>query len=236
MEIKLTLFGLQFPTSFTTIVLLFIGLIVFFLFLNKKIKAFNPLKITSKFQLLVEEGFQFFENMVRDNVGEDAVRVLTPIMMVLFLSIFIGNAVALISFREAAYGPSFALVWGVSMFFLWNGYAIYKIGIGKFIHGFFQPNIIFFPLEVIGTFSKVLSITVRLIGNIGSGVIIMTLIFSIPVGLVEQSALLGTASGIVLVPIIAAFSFYFSIFSPFIQALVFCMLTLGNMSVLLSEE
>lgn len=236
MQIMEEIRKLNFPPSFTTIVLLFIGMLIFFLYLNKKIDNFNPLKVTSNFQIIVEDVFIMFEKMVEDNVGKSAVPVLTPIIIVLFLSIFIGNAVALIALREAAFRGYFALVWGVSMFFLWNGYAIYKIGIGKYVKGFFQPNFIFFPLEVVGMLSKVLSITVRLIGNIGSGVVIMSLIFAIPVHMVETSALLGTVAGVIFVPIIAAFSFYFSIFSPLIQALVFSMLTLGNISVLISEE
>lgn len=236
MTVKLTLFGITFPQSFITMIILFFGLGILFIYIGYKIKKSNPIKIESKTQVIIEAIFEFFNKMVTDIIGKENAPIITPIIMLLFLSIFIGNALSMFFIKEVAYNSTFAIVWGVTMFLVWNGYGIYKIGLGKFFKSFAHPNFMFVPLEIVGFFSKLLSITVRLIGNIASGIIMMSLIYQIPEGLEQISELLGWGSGILLIPLISGLSFYFSIFAPLIQALVFSMLSLGNISLLINEE
>lgn len=245
MGINLHLFGYTFPSSFTTIILLFLGLLIFYIYLTKKIRKFDPLNVKGTFEVLTEAYFQFFENMVRESLREEDVETLAPIIMLLFTSIFIGNATALIGLKEVAFNSVFPIVWGVFMFILWNGYAIWKIGTLGYLKTYFSPNFVFAPVEVIGALSKVLSITVRLIGNISAGVLIVGIVMMIPNALIQFLTTnlqpivgvgLSLLLSVIVIPIVSALSFYFSLFSPLIQALVFSVLSLGNISVLLEEE
>lgn len=237
MDITVTLFGIEFPSSFFTIVLLFVGLFLFFIWLNKKIKNMDPLKVKSKSQVAIEGFFHYFHKMVSGMLGEEIANDLTPIIMLLFLSIFIGDATGLICLKEVSYQSVFPIVWGFIMFLVWNGYAIKKIGLKKFFKSFAHPNVAFIPIEIISFFSKLLSIIVRLLGNITSAVIISLLIWKIPES-IEQFHGTGWTilSGIIFVPVGVIVSGFFALFEPFIQALVFSMISLGNISMLIEEE
>lgn len=233
MKIEFNIFGHEFPSSFFTMIILFLGLIIFFVVLNSKIKKLDPMNVKKPSQILIEKFFDFFYNMVSGILGDAAAEQLSPVIMLLFMTIFIGNAVALIGLQEVAYDSSFPIVWGFLMFFVWNGYGIYKIGTKGFLKSFFHPNPAFFPIELMGFFTRLLSIIIRLLGNIASGVVLMMLLWEIPEGIARSSAVLASGSGIILIPLVVVLTFYFSIFAPFIQAYVFSMLSLGNISVLL---
>lgn len=96
-------------------------------------------------------------------------------------------------------------------FFLIQYYSIKYIGLSSYLKKFFNfaNPIMFFVglLDVVSEFSKIISFSFRLFGNIFAGEVLMTIIAF-------------------LVPVLASFPFLlFEIFVGFIQALVFSMLT-----------
>jgi F-type H+-transporting ATPase subunit a len=88
-------------------------------------------------------------------------------------------------------------------------------GIKKYVSEYFQPIFFMAPLNVIGEFAKVISISFRLYGNILGGSIIILIVSHLVYGLV-------------LPPFLMAF---FGFFIGTIQAFVFTMLTLVYISV-----
>jgi F-type H+-transporting ATPase subunit a len=91
------------------------------------------------------------------------------------------------------------------------------------------------PLEIIGFLTKPISMGFRLVGNITAGAVFMMLFWMVPEALQEMSNF-----GILAVPIFvylgSFLSFYFSLFGPIIQALVFTYLTMVNIGTLVNEE
>ncbi len=221
---------------FMTALLAFLILAIMMVFFTYKINQQNGVLVKSKWVVFIEMFFDFFSNIVSSTIGEKNVKKFTPLAITMWLSIFIGNVLPLLGFQDAATDLMFPMTWSLSMFVFWNVYGIYKVGIGGFVKDFFTPVWWLFPLEIISFFTKPLTLLVRMFGNITSGFIMMGVFWSIPNILESLSGVLGYASLAIFVPVGGLLSFYFSIFSPFIQATVFTYLVLVNLGMIINEE
>lgn len=221
---------------FMTALLAFLILAILMVFFTNKINQQNGVIVKSKWIVFIEMFFDFFSNIVESTIGEKNVKKFTPLAITMWVSIFIGNVLPLLGFQDAATDLMFPLTWSLSMFVFWNLYGIYKIGIVKFIKDFFTPVWWLFPLEIIGFITKPVTLLVRMFGNITSGFIMMGIFWSIPQMLKSISEILGYSSLAIFVPVGGVLSFYFSIFSPFIQATVFTYLVLVNLGMIINEE
>ena len=88
-------------------------------------------------------------------------------------------------------------------------YGIIKKGFWKYLKEFASP-IFMFPLEIIGQFSRTLSLSIRLFGNIVSGDLIVAIVFSIipyflPIALTAVSMISGLLQAFVLTTLAALF-------------------------------
>lgn len=223
-----------FPFISVLVAFLVTGIIAFYL--GYKVTQNKGIIITSKWVVFAEMVYDYFGNIVNETVGEKYVRKLTPLAMTMFLTIFIGNMIVLFGFQEAATDFNFPFTWAISMFVFWNVYGIYKIGIGNFFKDFFKPMWWMFPLEVISFITKPLTLMIRMFGNITSGFIMMGIFWLVPQLISSMSMGAGILSLAVFLPIGGMLSFYFSIFSPFIQATVFTYLVLVNLGLLINED
>ena len=98
------------------------------------------------------------------------------------------------------------------------------------MHAFIEPIPVFLPMNIFGKFSTILSMSLRLFGNVLCGGIIMSLIYSFTefvssalVGLFTSSGSVFNFVAPVLAPVLHA---YFDVFSGFIQTLIFITLTM----------
>ena len=99
-------------------------------------------------------------------------------------------------------------------------------GVGNYIKGFFEPIPILFPINLLGEIANPISLSFRLFGNILSGVIVTTLLYSA----LEYLFVYITPF---VTPIFHA---YFDIFAGLIQTFVFVMLTMVNVSLGIGER
>lgn len=219
-----------------SVILGFLIVFILMFMMNRFIKKSDPLRINSNNQNLVELFFDFFESIVRDIVGESYVPKLTPLAITIFTTILITNIAGLFALREGALlNPTYTFTWSISMFIFWNLYGIKVIGIKAFLGDFVKPFAFMLPLEIIGFLTKPISMGFRLVGNITAGSVFMLLFWMVPEALQEMSNF-----GILAVPVFvylgSFLSFYFSLFGPIIQALVFTYLTMVNIGTLVNEE
>ncbi len=223
-----------FRTVLITFTLLSIVMIAFNIVIKKQANGTN--KVSSKLVVLIEMFFGFFSNIVKETMGEEHVENFTPLAVTMFCSIFVGNTLVLIGFQEAATDIMFPLTWALSMFTFWNLFAIYKVGIKGYIGGFFSPVWWLFPLAIIEFVTKPLTLMIRMFGNIVSGFAMMAIVLAIPPLMADVSQALGLLGIGIIVPIAAGLSFFFSVFAPFIQAMVFTYLVFVNIASPLNEE
>ncbi len=123
--------------------------------------------------------------------------------------------------------------WSILVFILITKNKL-KGGIGGYAKGFLEPIPVMLPMNILGEVATPVSMTFRHFGNVVSGTVIAALVAWALGGL--SSFLLGWLPGFLgdipffQVGIPAILSVYFDIFSGCIQAYIFAMLTMLNIS------
>lgn len=215
----------------------FIILIIAMVLIARYIKKANPLKIEKNGQNVIEWFFKYFEDVTESVLGPKYTRDFTPLVITIFVSILLTNIVGCIGLAEGAkFNPFYTFTWSISMFFMWNIYGVYKVGVKGFFKEFTANSVVLAPIEVIGFFVKPLSMGLRLFGNITAGAILIHILWSVPEVLAHVSQVAGLASLPIVMGLGVVLTGFFGLFGPFIQATVFTYLTLVNISTFTQEH
>jgi len=123
--------------------------------------------------------------------------------------------------------------WAILVFILITKNKL-KAGVGYYVKGFFEPIFIMAPMNLIGEIATPVSMGFRHFGNVLSGTVIAALVSAALSGLTNM--VLGWLPGFLgevpflQIGIPAVLSLYFDIFSGCMQAFIFAMLTMLNIS------
>ena len=132
-----------------------------------------------------------------------------PLIATLFLFILFANLTGLVPGAEA---PTAALetdlVLALSVFFVVIGWGVQRHGVWGYMKSYAQPNLFVLPLNLLEAVTRVLSMTVRLFGNIMSGMFI-------------SAVVLGLAGLLVPIPFMAL-----DLLTGLIQAYIFMILAM----------
>ena len=132
-----------------------------------------------------------------------------PLIATLFLFILFANLTGLVPGAEA---PTAALetdlVLALSVFFAVIGWGVQRHGVWGYMKSYAQPNLFILPLNLLEAVTRVLSMTVRLFGNIMSGMFI-------------SAVVLGLAGLLVPIPFMAL-----DLLTGLIQAYIFMILAM----------
>lgn len=198
------------------------------IWLTHDLKVENISKKQAVAELLVEKA----NNFVVGNMGE-RFRYFIPFVAALFATSIVSNLISLIGLRSPTADLSTEAAWAVVVFIMITGQKIKTSGFGGYLKGFTTPIPIMTPFNILSELATPISMACRHFGNILSGVVINGLIYGALA--VASSALLGLLPGVVgdvlaKIPILdvgipAILSVYFDWFSGFMQAFIFCMLT-----------
>lgn len=198
------------------------------IWLTHDLKVENISKRQALAEMIVEQANKF----VVGNMGEKF-RHLIPFVAALFATSIVSNLISLIGLRSPTADLSTEAAWAVVVFIMITAQKIKTGGVGGYLKGFTTPIAIMTPFNVLSELATPISMACRHFGNILSGVVINGLIYGALA--VASSALLGLLPGIVgdvlaKIPILdvgipAVLSVYFDWFSGFMQAFIFCMLT-----------
>lgn len=187
-------------------------------------------KRSSVVRYVVASGLQSFIDLITQSLGSFFYGHFSFITAI-FLFIMLCNCIAVIPWAtEPTQDINTALALGLVSFFYKEYYGIKAQGLWTYLQEFFHPFFLMFPVNLIGHFSKVISISFRLFGNIFGGSIIMELYK----GAIGGSLLLetfGILSGLNFIILI-----FFGVFEGLIQAFVFTMLTLTYLTLAIQEE
>ena len=163
---------------------------------------------------------EFFNGFVKNNVGK-LWRWVTPMVMTLGIYIFVANISGL--FGLVTPTKFRAITFPLTLFAV---ITIQSSGIisrrWRHIKTWFEPLPFMFPINMVGDVTPLLSMTLRLFGNIASGAMLLTLVYEA----------LGWLAPIAAAPLHALFDVGFG----FIQAMVFVLLTVILTSLKLESE
>lgn len=191
-----------------------------------------------KRHLIAEWVVEKTDGLVAQNMGPFFRQFSPFICAILALSAF-SSLSSLVGMFPATSDFSTVFGWALVVFILITFYKL-KGGAWNYVKGYFEPIPFFAPLNVLGEIGKPISMSFRHYGNILSGSVISALVASALGGLTRS--LLGALPGLLgkipflQVGIPAILSIYFDVFSGCLQAFIFAMLTMLNISGGFPEE
>lgn len=181
-------------------------------------------------QVLVEKVVTMLYNMVEDTMGKHNARF-APYIGTLFCSSFLGSLIGMTGFlRSTTSDLSTTLTWAlVTSALVWY-HNIKNNGFWGWLKGFTEPVAVMTPMNIVSEIAQPVALAFRHFGNVAGGGVLMSMVYSALAGL--SALVLGWLPGFLgTIPLFqlgipAVLSLYFDLFSGFIQALVFCMLTM----------
>ena len=204
------MFGQTFWITTTHVAILIVMLLILAFAIAARIAISHAGEYPTGFQNVVELIVEMIDNMVESSMGVHAKKFRNYIGSI-FIFIFISNISGLFGLRPptADYGvtlPLGLITFGIIQY---NNIKYNKVGA---FTGLFQPLPFLFPINLIGEIAVPFSLSLRLFGNVLSGTVMMSLIYS----LLSRIAIGWTGF----------LHIYFDVFSGAIQTYVFCMLTM----------
>ncbi|MBQ3356344.1 MAG: F0F1 ATP synthase subunit A [Oscillospiraceae bacterium] len=183
-------------------------------------------------QVLVEKGVSILYNLVEDTMGKHNSHF-TPFIGALFCSSVLGTLISLFGgvFRSATADLSTTITWALIVTVMVWYHNIKRNGFFGWLKGFTEPVAVMTPMNIMSEIAQPISMSFRHFGNIAGGGVLTTMIYG---ALAAGSSLILSwipneiirSIPFLQVGIPAFLSIYFDLFTGFIQALVFCMLTM----------
>ena len=141
--------GLQ--TTVFSILIITAVIIVFLIFINGKLKKFDPMDEPKGIVLLMMVAVQTIDNMVKEKTNEKVARTLTPYMLTVALYLFMANISGLFALETPTSNYSVTLVLAAITCILIEVYSAKARGTKSYIKTWFEP---FAPFVVLNLFSK----------------------------------------------------------------------------------
>lgn len=209
---------------------------VFFLclFLTHGIKE----KPESVRQHIAEYIVEKTEALVQDNMGKYFMSFAPFIAAIMCLSL-LSSLLSLVGLFPPTSDINIVAGWAILVFIIITHYKL-KCGPLYYLKGFTEPVALFTPLNIIGEIATPVSMAFRHYGNVLSGTVISVLVSAALQGL--SIKLLGWLPGAIgqfpflQIGLPAVLSIYFDVFSGCLQAFIFAMLTMLNISTAFPQE
>ncbi len=213
---------IQVELIFSLIIMFALG--IFFIYVGKKVMASNPLEKPKGIVLVCETGVEMIYNYMKSIMPSQFEKSYYPYFAMLFVYLICANLSGLIGFDSPTSNFSITLALTLITFVLIQWNALKKKGGWTYFKELVWP-----PTNLLGTLAPLISLSMRLFGNILSGTILMGLVYSFTGWLSGLISVPFNIFGPVIAPVLHA---YFDIFSGCIQTLVFVTLS----SILISIE
>ncbi len=215
-------FGITINLTETVVISWGIILVVTLLlnWLTKDMKTKN----ISKKQVVAEWIVSTVYGLVDDTMGKHW-HNFAPYIGALFTFSITGSLVSMLGLRSVTADFNAPLTWALVTFVFIHGTNIKTHGIGGYLKGYIDPVPVMLPINILSEIATPVSMSLRHFGNVVSGMVITSLLY-FALSAVTKS--IGVAFMTIGIPAVA--SLYFDLFSGFMQAFVFIMLTMAYIS------
>ncbi len=181
-------------------------------------------------QVIVEKLINMLYGLVEDTMGKHNARF-APYIGTLFLSSVFCTLLGMTQIlRSATADLSVTLAWALvttGMVWYWN---IKNFGFKAWLKGFTEPIVVMTPMNIVSEIAQPIALAFRHFGNVAGGGVLTALIYTALGGL--SSIVFGwLPDAVASIPFLqmgipAFLSIYFDLFSGFVQAFVFSLLTM----------
>jgi F-type H+-transporting ATPase subunit a len=172
------------PDFIVMSILILVGLSVVSLIVRSRLSVENP----GRLQMALEEAVAFLNGMLDDYVGPKG-RNYLPLVGTIFIFILLGNLMGLVpGLKSPTSNFNVTLGCALTVFVYYQFHGFKEQGVVGYLRHFLAPPgapiwiaPIYFPVEIISHLSRVLSLSVRLFGNIfGEDLVILILASLVP--------------------------------------------------------
>ncbi|MCI9093003.1 MAG: F0F1 ATP synthase subunit A [Coprobacillus sp.] len=214
---------LQVELIFSLIIIALLSL--FFIYAGKKIKIADPLQKPKGIVLVCETGIEMVYNYMKSIMPSQFEKNYYPYFAMMFVYLIVANLSGLIGFDAPTSNYSITLAITLITFILIQYNAFKKKGGFTYIKELIWP-----PTNILSAVSPLISLSMRLFGNILSGTILMGLVYQFT-GWLSGMIIPFNFLGPILAPVLHA---YFDVFAGCIQTLVF--VTLSSILIAIEAE
>ncbi|MBR0418490.1 MAG: F0F1 ATP synthase subunit A [Erysipelotrichaceae bacterium] len=217
---------MEVQTAVYSIIIITVFIALLLLYINRKLKEFDPLSEPKGIVLLVMMAAETFDKMVKEKTDEKVAKYLTPYIMTVALYIFLSNIAGLFSLETPTSNYSVTLTLAALTCILIEVFSFSERGVKGYIKSWFEPMAPFVIMNVMSKLSTILSLSLRLFGNILSGGILMSVIYQMLSVISHKIPFIGDFNivGVIVAP---ALHFYFDLFSGVMQAFIFITLSIA---------
>jgi F-type H+-transporting ATPase subunit a len=209
----------------------------------------RPALVPRGLQNALEAVLEFVLSLIDDVIGPEGRRFL-PLIATLGLFIFASNLMGLVpGFAAPTDNVNTTAACALVVFFAYHWIGIRKQGLGPYLKHFAGPMPalapLMVPIEVISHLARPLSLTLRLFGNMLGGHILLSIVFFMTVGLTSWAfsgaagvlgVLIGSVGAVATVLFTVGFLFPLKLLVAFLQAFIFCMLSMLYIAGALEAE
>lgn len=189
-------------------------------------------KRPGRMQVITEKGVSMIYDLVDSTMGTHN-RKFAPYIGTLFLSSVCGSLIGMTQiFRSTTADLSVTAAWAlVTTGIVWYE-KIKNNGFLGFLKGFTEPIVVMTPMNIVSEIASPISLAFRHFGNVAGGSVITALVYSALAALSSfvfswlPAAVSAALPPVFQVGVPAFLSIYFDLFSGFVQALVFSLLTM----------
>ena len=219
--------GIPVTQTMVSLLVVTVGLILASYFLTRNLQ-----KRPTRVQVLGEKGVSMIYGFVEDVMGKHNVKF-APYIGTIFLSSVFGTIIGMTQiFRSTTADLAVTLAWAlVTTGLVWYS-NIKNQGFKGWLKGFTEPVVVMTPMNIVSEIASPISLAFRHFGNVAGGSVLTALIYAALAALSSfvfgwlPDAILAVFPPIFQVGIPAFLSIYFDLFSGFVQALVFSLLTM----------
>ncbi|RRC91339.1 F0F1 ATP synthase subunit A [Erysipelotrichaceae bacterium OH741_COT-311] len=205
---------------------------------GNQIKKSNPLEKPKGIVFLGVSFVSKMESNVETIINKKYAKRLGPYVASLAAYLLVSNISGLFGFHAPTANYSVTLTLAFITWIMVQVVSIKENGLKSYLHGFIEPFAFLLIPNIFGRLAPLISMSLRLFGNILSGTIILTLVYSFTSYI--SSLLLGVFHlemfnfiGPLITPVLHG---YFDLFSGFIQTIIFITLTMVFISNELPNE
>ncbi len=165
------------------------------------------------------------DKLVTENTNPKKALTLAPYIGTLALYLLTSNLIGLLALKPPTSNYSVTFSLALITLVMREIEALKTNGFGAYMHGFIEPIVPFIIPNFFGKIAPLISMSLRLFGNLVSGSVIMTLVYTFTGWLSSMVPFIGKFNfiGPIVAPVLHA---YFDIFSGSIQMFIFITLTM----------
>lgn len=214
-----------------SIIIVTVFIAILLLLLNRILVKFDPLSKPTGIVLLFMMAVDFISGVVNGAIKDKKIAdKLVPYFLTVILYVFMSNIAGLFSIECPTSNYSVTLTLAALTCLLIEVCSFKAKGTKKYLKGWVEPFAPFLLMNIVSKLATLLSLSLRLFGNILAGSILMSVVYQLFASVSAMIPVVGKFN-IIAVIIAPALHFYFDLFSGVMQAYLFTNLSanfIGN--------